>query len=409
MNIIHKISIAFLFIATLSACEPKIEMVSLGVNEEYAIERMKILHLHPEFPGEAYVWTMKDSQGNDSVISTERDLFFVKKDAGTYNIKLNIIDETDPVEHNVKIVVWNEQVAYSRYITEVYEYRPAPGQFVNELPKFKEGDTEETMLKKVLECICDKNDVLISLGSYGGYVTFGFDHTVVNVPGEMDFKILGNSFYAEANPNPNAPESGGSAEPGIVMVSIDKNGNGKPDDEWYELAGSEYYKPETLHNYSVIYYRTPTDHVATPIPQSPITDSSYILWEANDGTTGYVEKNSYHRQDYFPKWIKENEMTFSGTRLPSNGVDESGIGSYYVLYAYDWGYADNHPNEVEDKSCFNIDWAVDKDGNHVQLDGVDFIRVFTGVNQSCGWLGETSTEICRAEDLHIDNSFLPNP
>ena len=409
MNIIHKISIAFLFIATLSACEPKIEMVSLGINEEYAIERMKILHLHPEFPGEAYVWTMKDSQGNDSVISTERDLFFVKKDAGTYNIKLNIIDETDPVEHNVKIVVWNEQVAYSRYITEVYEYRPAPGQFVNELPKYKEGDTEETMLKKVLECICDKNDVLISLGSYGGYVTFGFDHTVVNVPGEMDFKILGNSFYAEANPNPNAPESGGSAEPGIVMVSIDKNGNGKPDDEWYELAGSEYYKPETLHNYSVIYYRTPTDHVATPIPQSPITDSSYILWEANDGTTGYVEKNSYHRQDYFPKWIKENEMTFSGTRLPSNGVDESGIGSYYVLYAYDWGYADNHPNEVEDKSCFNIDWAVDKGGNHVQLDGVDFIRVFTGVNQSCGWLGETSTEICRAEDLHIDNSFLPNP
>ncbi len=409
MNIIHKISITFLFIATLSACEPKIEMVSLGINEEYAIERMKILHLHPEFPGEAYVWTMKDSQGNDSVISTERDLFFVKKDAGTYNIKLNIIDETDPVEHNVKIVVWNEQVAYSRYITEVYEYRPAPGQFVNELPKYKEGDTEESMLKKVLECICDKNDVLISLGSYGGYVTFGFDHTVVNVPGEMDFKILGNSFYAEANPNPNAPESGGSAEPGIVMVSIDKNGNGKPDDEWYELAGSEYYKPETLHNYSVTYYRTPSDHVATPIPQSPITDSSYILWDANDGTTGYVEKNSYHRQDYFPKWIKENEMTFSGTRLPSNGVDESGTGSYYVLYAYDWGYADNHPNEVEDKSCFNIDWAVDKDGNHVQLDGVDFIRVFTGVNQSCGWLGETSTEICRAEDLHIDNSFLPNP
>ena len=409
MTKLEKILIASIFIPTLTACEPDIEMVSLGINEEYAVERMRILHLHPEFPGDAYVWTMKDCQGNDSVISNERDLFFVKKDAGTYNVRLNILDDNDPVEHDVKIVVWNEQVAYSKYITEVYEYRPAPGQFINELPKYNEGDTEETMLKKVLECICDRNDVLISLGSYGGYVTFGFDHSVVNVPGEMDFKIIGNSFYAEANPNPNAPESGGSAEPGIVMVSIDKNGNGKPDDEWYELAGSEYYKPETLHNYSVTYYRTPTDHVATPIPQSPITDSSFILWEANDGTTGYVEKNSYHRQDYFPKWIKEDEMTFSGTRLASNGVDESGTGSYYVLYAYDWGYADNHPNEVEDKSCFNIDWAVDKNGNHVHLDGVDFIRVFTGVNQSCGWLGETSTEICRAEDLHIDNSFLPNP
>ncbi len=403
------IIIWLLAVCVFTACGPEIEMVSLGVEEEYAIERMKILHLHPEFTGDAYMWTTKDRNGNDSIISTDRDLFFVKKDAGTYNLKLNIIDESDPVEHNIKIVVWDEQVAYSRYITEVYEYRPAPGQFINELPKYIDGDTEGTMLKKVLECISDKNDVLISLGGYGGYVTFGFDHAVVNVPGEMDFKILGNSFYAEANPNPNAPESGGSAEPGIVMVSIDKNGNGKPDDEWYELAGSEYYKSETLHNYSVTYYRTPTGHVATPIPQSPITDTSYIQWIANNGTTGYVEKNSYHRQEYFPRWINEDELTFAGTLLASNGVDESGTGSYYVLYAYDWGYADNHPNEVKDKSCFNIDWAVDKNGNHVQLDGVDFIRVYTGVNQSCGWLGETSTEICRAEDLHVDNSYLPNP
>ena len=310
MKKLNYILSAIILLITLSACEPEIEMVSLGINEEYAVERMKMLHLHPEFPGDAYLWTMKDSNGNDSVISTDRDLYFVKKDAGVYNIKLSIIDETDPVEHNVTITVWNEQVAYSRYITQVYEYRPAPGQFVNELPKYEEGDTEETMCEKVLECISDKNDVLISLGGYGGYVTFGFDHTVVNAPGEMDFKIIGNSFYAEANPNPNAPESGGSAEPGIVMESIDKNGNGIPDDEWYELAGSEYYKPETLHNYSVTYYRTPSDHVATPIRQSPITDSSYIQWIANDGTTGYIEKNSYHRQDSFPKWIIVDKMTF---------------------------------------------------------------------------------------------------
>ena len=391
------------------SCAPQIEMVSLGINEEYAIERMRLLHLHPEFTGESYLWTMKDSLGNDSVISTERDLFFVASKVGTYYIRLNIIDNTDPVEHNVKVVVWQEQVAYSRYITKVYEYRPAPGQFVNLLPEYKEGDTEESMCDKVLECIGDKNDVLISLGGYGGYVTFGFDHTVVNAPGEMDFKILGNSFYAEANPNPNAPESGGSSEPGIVMVALDRNGNGLPDDEWYELAGSEYHKPETAHNYTITYYRTPADHVATPIPQTPITDTSYIAWIASDGSTGYIEKNSYHRQEYFPQWIDSDEITFSGTRLAHNAIDESGIGSYYVLYAYDWGYADNHPNEVEDKSCFNIDWAVDKDGNPVHLDGADFIRVFTGVNQSCGWLGETSTELCRAEDLHIELSTIPNP
>ena len=35
-----------------TACAPKIEMVSLGINEEYAVERMRLLHLHPEFTGE---------------------------------------------------------------------------------------------------------------------------------------------------------------------------------------------------------------------------------------------------------------------------------------------------------------------------------------------------------------------
>lgn len=409
MKLLYNLFLSLFFLISITACEPKIEMVNLGIDEEYAIERMKILHLHPEFPGKSYIWTTKDCQGNDSIISTQRDLYFVKRDPGTYNIRLNIIDDTDPVEHNIKIVVWQEDVAYSRYISDVYEYCPAPGQFINLLPEYKEGDTEESMRKKVLECISDKNDVLISLGGFGGYVTFGFDHTVINVPGKMDFKILGNSFYAATNPNPNAPESGGSAEPGIVMVSIDKNGNGLPDDEWYELAGSEYHKPETLKNYSLTYHKTPDNHIATPKPQTPITDTTYILWDANDGTTGYIEKNSYHRQEYFPKWLNTDKLTFSGTRLAPNAIDESGVGNYYVLYAYDWGYADNHPNEVNDKSCFNIDWAVDKYGNHVQLDGIDFIRVYTGVNQSCGWLGETSTEICRAEDLHIDTYYLPNP
>lgn len=398
-----------LLLALSYSCQPDIEMVSLGIDEEYAIERMKILHLHPEFTGEAYQWLMTDKNGNDSVISTDRDLYFVKKDAGTYNLKLKIIDNTDPVEHHFTIVVWSEQVAYDRYITKVYEYRPAPGQFVNLMPKYSEGDTEVAMIKKVEECISGKNDVLISLGGYGGYVTFGFDHAVVNVSGEMDFKILGNAFYAATNPNPSAPESGGSSEPGIVMVAIDKNDNGLPDDEWYELAGSEYFNSGTVHNYSVTYYNVDDTHIATPKPNTPITDTSYIKWSANDGTSGYIEKNSYHRQEYFPLWISDNEITFSGSRLAPNAIDESGVGNYFVLYAYDWGYADNHPNEVGEKSCFDIDWAVDKDGNHVQLDGIDFIRVYTGVNQSCGWLGETSTEICRAEDLHIDLSPIPNP
>ena len=44
----------------------------------------------------------------------------------------------------------------------------------------------------------------------------------------------------------------------------------------------------------------------------------------------------------------------------------------------------------------------DKKGNPVHLDGVDFIKVYSGINQFCGWIGETSTEVLRAQDLHIE-------
>ncbi len=401
--------ILFTFISMLS-CQQDIPMVSLGIDNVYAIERMKALVLHPEFPGERYEWSMKDSKGNDSLVSTDQDYIFLSATTGQFQIKLHIADSQNPVDHKINITVWEESVAYSRYISKVYEYCPAPGQFVNELPLYQEGDTEETMRQKAEESISGKNDVLVSLGGYGGYITFGFDHTVVNIPGEKDFKILGNAFYAAANPNPDAPESGGSSEPGIVMVSFDRNGNGIPDDKWYELAGSEYNKPETKHHYTITYSRPAADHIATPDKGTPITDSTYIPWTANDGTSGYIAKNSYHRQDYYPKWIQQDRISFTGTKLADNAVDESGKGTYYVLYTYDWGYVDNHPNEKNDKISFDIDWAVDSDGNKVHLPGIDFIRVYTGVNQQCGWLGETSTELSRAEDLHIDDSSaLPNP
>ncbi|MEE1346980.1 MAG: cell surface protein, partial [Bacteroidales bacterium] len=62
---------------------------------------------------------------------------------------------------------------------------------------------------------------------------------------------------------------------------------------------------------------------------------------------------------------------------------------------------DNHPNAALGLTSFDIDWAVDEAGRSVSLPGVDFIRVYTSVNQACGWLGETSTEVGRATDLWL--------
>ena len=160
------------------SCQQDIPMVSLGVDSQYRIERMRKLILRPEFTGEAYRWTMKDSEGADSTVSTEREFIFVAEKPGTYALRLDIIDAQNPVMQEVEINVEEESVAYSRYITEVYEYCPAPGQFVNIMPLYEEGDTEEDMCRKARESISGTNDIMISLGGYGGYVTFGFDHTV---------------------------------------------------------------------------------------------------------------------------------------------------------------------------------------------------------------------------------------
>ena len=291
--------------------------------------------------------------------------------------------------------------AQSPYISKVYEYRPAPGQFINELPEYESGDTPNDMRLKAEESIADNERILVSLGGYGGYIIFGFDHMVENVSGKYDFKILGNAFYANANPNPDAPREGGSCEPGIVMVSYDANGNGKPDDEWYELAGSEYYKPETIHNYQITYYKPDENKVRTPDMSYPyLNDTTYIRWTSNGYGDGYLYRNTFHNQSYYPQWINENELVFEGTKLADNYVDESGNGSYYVQYAYAWGYVDNHPNN-DHRSNFNIEWAVNGNGEPVQLPGIHFVKVYNGINQYCGWLGETSTEVMGAQDLHI--------
>ena len=401
MSRLWRESVFFLFLSVFgfSGCDKDIQMVSLGIDDIYYLPRMKAYALHPAFTGEEYRWTLR-SDGRDSLLSEKRDYIFLAKDTGTYDLTFEIIDPTTPYKHDFRFVVMHEEIEYSPYISKVYEYRPAPGQFVNLMPEYQEGETEEDIRKKVEENISGTNDEMISLGSYGGYVIFGFDHTVINVQGQKDFRVLGNAFYSDL------PEfedkKGGSCEPGIVEVSFDTNQNGLPDDEWYELAGSEYYKPETVKEYSITYRKPDPDKIPEPDMSQQISDLTYISWRDNQGESGYVSQVISQTQPYYPAWLSEEDITFTGTLLKANAIDESGAGRYYVLYSYPWGYVDNHPNEEKDLNDFDISWAVDKKGNPVHLDGVDFIKVYSGINQFCGWIGETSTEVLRAQDLHIE-------
>lgn len=279
--------------------------------------------------------------------------------------------------------------APSAYANKVLAYRPAPGQFMNtSTTAYEKGFSAEDVRRKAEEKLKDPYLCLLSLGGFGGSIVVGFDHTVPNINGAYDFKIFGNASYDSFGTLTGA--LGGSSEPGIVLVSKDVNGNGLADDEWYELKGSEYDSKHTIKDYAITYHR----------PASPL---SSVKWTDNQGNTGYVYRNETHtKNDYYPAWIEEDEMTFYGSRLKDNAVNEPrpGMPEHWVGYCYAYGYADNHPND-EKGALFKIDWAVDKEGRAVKLDGIDFVKIYTAVNQYCGWMGEISTEVQAVEDLHF--------
>ena len=84
-------------------------------------------------------------------------------------------------------------LAVSPYLARVYEYMPAPGQFVNALPVATAGDTPQTMAAKAEAAIAYNAGKTVCLGAWGGYIVFGFDHPVVNSGDEYDFRIKGNA------------------------------------------------------------------------------------------------------------------------------------------------------------------------------------------------------------------------
>ena len=166
--------------------------------------------------------------------------------------------------------------ASSAQSNKVYNYTPAPGQFIGETKTGGFTGKETTAQDAINYAESRLTDKLfVSLGGFGGYIVAGFDHSVDNNYG-YDLAIEGNSF-------------GGSSEPGIVWVMQDENGDGQPNDTWYELAGSESGKAETKQNYSVTYFR-------------PEAEGQPVKWRDSDGQEGEIDYlKVYHKQPYLDK------------------------------------------------------------------------------------------------------------
>ena len=134
-------------------------------------------------------------------------------------------------------------------------------------------------------------------------------------------------------------------------------------------------------------------------PENP-NEPNYIRWTDNQGQSGYISKNSSHTQTYYPL-LAGDSYTLKGTLMEATINNQSGI---WVTPPYDWGYADNFPNN-DTRTQIDIDWAVDKNGKTVRLESIDFVKVYTGNRAEGGWLGEISTEVSGFTDLNLQPNF----
>lgn len=259
--------------------------------------------------------------------------------------------------------------------SEIIAYRPAPGQFINDPASgFAGVDTPE----KALAYVRKRFDAgsYVSLGSWGGYLTVRFDKPVT-ATGGYDLWVAGNQGL-------------NSSEPGIVWVAPDEDGDGEADDGlWYELRGSEWGKAGYVRNYSVTYTRP--------------ADAEAVSWRDSEGRTGTVDYlPQFHAQpNYYPAWIADNTLTFTGSLLPANG--EQGIVENtpsWLLKAFEWGYADNLStvDAAGQTNRFRLGDAVTADGSPARLRQIGLVKVQTGVLGKSPLkdndIGETSTEVC---------------
>ena len=373
---------------------------SMSLTGSYTTPRCKVLSIAPEITGfdknPVFAWTVKgpgDSEataaGNGSTLN------FIKLETGEYEVSLTVTDDSEiSMSSSSKVNVETEKEAYSPFLSEILDLELAPYSAVGVSNPFGKTDTKKSAMEKACEKLnkdFSASNTGIALGPLGGYIVFRFDHTVMNVNGLRDFRI--GSFASKTS----------YPAPGVAFVAFDANQNGLPDeDEWYEIAGSEYGKTTTLSNLTVTYNR-PESFLTTVSMGKEVND--YITYTIN-GVPGALSSGSMSNTiPTWPFWLRESEegknITFTGvTQLPSN-TQMNGMFPGATQW-YDYGYVSNSDPKDEVNSSFDIDWAVDKEGKPVHLPGVDFIKVQTATMMDAGgWFGGLKTSLNCAIDLHL--------
>jgi hypothetical protein len=245
------------------------------------------------------------------------------------------------------------------YLSEVFEYVYGPGQH---------AAMAQPLDTQYLTGNPDRHQGWLYLGGYGGYVIAGFPRDIKNEEG-ADFELIALK--------------GAAPEPAIVFVMADTNGNGRPDETWYELAGS--LQDETVRNYSVSYFK-------------PESAGANIRWEDNRGASGELQSmyGSASSASWWWPGTPADRITFTGSRLPAIYENTDGIWKV-PTNRVQWGYAENNYGTDYDASTgsnwLDISNAIDEKGMPAKLATIRFLKIQSAVFQQAGQTNEVSPEI----------------
>ena len=248
--------------------------VKITVVEKEVVEYPEI----PEHNGLKFPWTeinvalgrtikVKAYMTGDTEVYEE----FAANEEGRHIVTLSYNGQSQDFVINVcpKAGTYRRPSTGKAMVNRVYEYMPAPGHQVNGYiivgESYPDNCTHEQACDSVLAHFSRKWSV--SLGGQGGYLIAGFDHSVPAGGAAYDLCIKGNPFSYQS-------------EPGIIWVSQDVNGDGLPNDQWFELAGSEYGSANHTTEYAITYFR-------------PEKAKSAVGWRDSNNDSGYIPYMSY--------------------------------------------------------------------------------------------------------------------
>ncbi|MDR1231084.1 MAG: hypothetical protein LBK61_06760 [Spirochaetaceae bacterium] len=229
-----------------------------------------------------------------------------------------------------------------------------------------------------------------SLGAALGYeiwdATNGSSETSVT-----QARITGNAFSSWS-------------EPGVVWVQSDDNGNGIPDETWYELQGSDdsnAHKASITRRFALTYIR---DALSEAPPNQYGQIIRTIYWADQRGRVGILPGGWPSALGQTEKGIAAVDgtwITYTGTLLR----DSKGIGLNSGGSSSGPGYVDAYNGD----DIFRPGSAVNADGTSAGLTRFRFIKVQCAYFDYGTSVGEFSTEIVSGTGLTDQSGGFPLP